>query len=51
MKEFRITFNGKITSFKSLCEDVRLSMRFGRDHQGEVYISTMPDGKVYKLVP
>ena len=51
MKEFRIAFNGKITSFKSLCEDVRLSMRFGRDHQGEVYISTMPDGKVYKLVP
>jgi glucose/arabinose dehydrogenase len=51
MKEFRIALNGKTTSFKELCDDTRLSMRFGRDHEGEIYISTMPDGKMYKVVP
>lgn len=50
MREFRVSLNGKITSFKELCNDERLSMRFGRDHEGEIYLSTMPDGKIYKLV-
>lgn len=50
MKEFQISLGGKRTSFKDLCQDERLSMRFGRDVDGEIYISTMPDGKVYKLV-
>jgi glucose/arabinose dehydrogenase/mono/diheme cytochrome c family protein len=50
MKEFRIALNGKITSFKELCDDDRLSMRFGQDHLGEIYVSTMPDGKIYKMV-
>lgn len=48
--EFRVSLNGTLTSFKQLCDDARLSMRFGRDDEGEIYISTMPDGKVYKLV-
>ena len=50
IKEFQISLNGKNTSFKALCDEERLSMRFGRDHEGEIYISTMPDGKIYKLV-
>lgn len=50
MKEFRVSLNGRPTTFKALCDDERLSMRFGRDKDGEIYISTMPDGKVYKLV-
>lgn len=50
MKEFKITLDGKPTSFKTLCNEERLSMRFGRDDSGEIYISTMPDGKIYKLV-
>lgn len=50
MKELRISLNGKLTSFKELCDDARLSVRFGRDHDGEIYLSTMPDGKVYKVV-
>ncbi len=50
MREFQVALDGKRTSFKELCNDERLSMRFGRDYQGEIYISTMPDGKVYKLV-
>lgn len=51
MREFRVSLNGQLTSFKELCDDARLSMRFGRDHEGEVYVSTMPDGKIYKLIP
>lgn len=50
MKEFQVSLGGKRTSFKQLCNDERLSMRFGRDDEGEIYISTMPDGKIYKLV-
>lgn len=49
MMEFRIALDGKPTSFKTLCDAERLSMRFGQDHLGEIYISTMPDGKLYKL--
>lgn len=49
MKEFRVSLDGKPTSFRQLCSEERLSMRFGRDHEGEIYISTMPDGKIYKL--
>jgi glucose/arabinose dehydrogenase len=49
-QELRISLNGKITSFKELCNDERLSVRFGRDHEGEIYLSAMPDGKLYKIV-
>jgi glucose/arabinose dehydrogenase len=48
-REFQISLNGKRTSFKALCDDERLSLRFGRDHLGEIFISTMPDGKIYEL--
>jgi glucose/arabinose dehydrogenase/mono/diheme cytochrome c family protein len=50
IKEWQISINGTRTSFKALCKDDRLSLRFGRDYQGEIYVSTMPDGKMYKLV-
>ena len=51
MMEVKVALNGKLTTLKELCDDERLSMRFGRDHAGEIYISTMPDGKIYKLIP
>jgi glucose/arabinose dehydrogenase/mono/diheme cytochrome c family protein len=47
--EWQISLDGKPTSFKTLCDDARLSLRFGRDHLGVIYLSTMPDGKIYKL--
>ncbi|MEO5600195.1 MAG: PQQ-dependent sugar dehydrogenase [Cyclobacteriaceae bacterium] len=50
MKEWQISLNGKRTSFKALCEDERLSLRFGKDQKGEIYLSTMPDGKIYRIV-
>jgi hypothetical protein len=48
--EWRVSLDGKPTSFKALCNEERLSLRFGRDHLGVIYLSTMPDGKIYKLV-
>lgn len=51
IKEWQVSMNGTPTTFKKLCQDERLSLRFGQDHLGEIYLSTMPDGKVYKLVP
>ena len=50
MREFQIALNGKRTTFKDLCDAERLSMRFGRDHLGEIYVSTMPDGRIYRFV-
>ena len=50
IQEWRVSLNGKPTSFKALCNEERLSLRFGMDHLGVIYLSTMPDGKIYKLV-
>jgi hypothetical protein len=49
--EWRVRLNGRLTSFKELCGTGRLSLRFGQDHRGELYLFAMPDGKVYRLVP
>lgn len=49
-KEFRISFNGSITTLSDLCGAKKVDERFGRDRQGELYLTTKPDGKVYKLV-
>lgn len=48
--EFQLSVNGKPTTMKALCDDERLSMRLGQDHEGEIYVSTMPDGQIYKIV-
>jgi glucose/arabinose dehydrogenase len=48
--EWKVSLHGEPTSFKALCNEERLSLRFGRDHLGVIYLSTMPDGKIYKLV-
>jgi glucose/arabinose dehydrogenase/mono/diheme cytochrome c family protein len=49
--EWRVRLNGVLISFKELCGSGRLSLRFGQDHQGELYLFAMPDGKIYRLVP
>jgi hypothetical protein len=50
LKEWQISLNGSRTSFRALCDDARLSLRFGIDQHHELYLSTMPDGKIYKIV-
>ena len=50
IKEFSITVNGIQKTLNSLCGNDRVDLHFGRDANGELYILTKPDGKVYRLV-
>ena len=50
VKEWFVSLNGKRISLRELCGQNRVDLRFARDEQGELYISTKPDGKIYKLV-
>jgi mono/diheme cytochrome c family protein len=50
VREWFVSINGKRISLRDLCEQNRVDLRFARDNQGELYISTKPDGKIYKLV-
>lgn len=47
--EWRISHKGKVQDLVELCGSKRVDLRFGRDHQGELYLFTKPDGKVYKM--
>lgn len=48
--EWRIAVNNIPTTLKKLCGKDRVDLRFGRDAQGELYILTKADGKLYKMV-
>ena len=50
VKEWKISINGVIKSLTELCGSKRVDLHFGRDAQGEMYILTKADGKVYRLV-
>lgn len=48
--EMRVAIDGKTTTLVELSGAQKVDMRFGRDHTGELYIMTKPDGKIYKVV-
>jgi mono/diheme cytochrome c family protein len=50
IKRWRLSLHGKISSLEDLCKTGRIDLRFGRDANGEMYLFTKPDGKVYKFV-
>lgn len=50
IKEWRIAMNGKITTLSQLCDSEKVDERFGMDSQGELYLTTKPDGRIYRLV-
>lgn len=50
IKEWKISINGSPSTLRKLCGSNRVDLHFGRDSQGELYILTKADGKVYKLV-
>jgi mono/diheme cytochrome c family protein len=50
IKEWQVSKNGKIKTLKELTGADKVDYRFGRDDKGEMYITTKPDGKVYRLV-
>jgi mono/diheme cytochrome c family protein len=50
IKEWQVSLKGTVKKLKDLCGADKVDLRFGRDAQGELYILTKPDGKVYKLM-
>ena len=50
VKEWFVSLQGKRLSLRSLCGQDRVDLRFARDNQGEMYLFTKPDGKIYRLV-
>jgi len=50
IKEWKVSLNGKIKTLQELCGSKRADLHFGKDMQGELYLLTKPDGKIYKLV-
>lgn len=50
IKEMTVSLNGRTTTMIELSGAQKVDMRFGRDHEGELYIMSKPDGKVYKVV-
>lgn len=50
IKEWKLTLNGKPETLRNLCGNDRIDLHFGIDAQGEMYIMTKADGKVYQIV-
>lgn len=49
IREWRVALGGKIMPLDEICGDKRVDLRFGRDHRGELYLFTKPDGKIYRF--
>jgi glucose/arabinose dehydrogenase/mono/diheme cytochrome c family protein len=49
IKKWKISFKGVPTTLAQLCGKDRVEIRFGMDSEGELYLLTKADGKVYKL--
>ena len=50
IKEWQVSLDGKTTTLSKLCGSDKVDERFGQDIHGELYLTTKPDGKVYRLV-
>ena len=50
IKEWQLSIDGKITTLSKLCGSDKADERFGQDRNGELYLTTKPDGMVYRLV-
>ena len=48
--KWNISVNGMPVTLADLSKNNRVELRFGKDKQGELYLLTKADGKVYKLV-
>jgi glucose/arabinose dehydrogenase len=48
--EWRVSLNGNQKTLREICGTDRVDLHFGKDMNGELYILTKPDGRMYKLV-
>ena len=49
IKEWKIVLHNQPKTLKEVCGSDRVDLHFGRDINGELYILTKADGKVYQL--
>ena len=49
IKEWNISINHQPKTLKEVCGSNRVDLHFGRDINGDLYILTKADGKVYKI--
>lgn len=49
IKELMLNIDGKNTSFAEMFDHKKVDIRFGRDHQGELWLSSKIDGKLYRV--
>ena len=49
IKEWFVSLNGKRLTLRNLCGQNRVDLRFAQDEQGEMFIFTKPDGKIYRM--
>ena len=49
VREWFVAQNGKRLTLRSLCGQNRVDLRFAQDEQGEMFIFTKPDGKIYRM--
>jgi mono/diheme cytochrome c family protein len=49
ISEFRLQIDGEDTSFGEMFDHKKVDIRFGRDHRGELWISSKIDGKLYRV--
>lgn len=49
IEEFDISYEGKISTLKEMTKNNRVDLRFGIDNNGELYILTKTDGKIYRI--
>lgn len=50
IKEWKTSINGALKTLAELSPSQRIDLHFGRDAQGEIYLLTKANGKVYKLI-
>lgn len=50
IKEWKLSLDGKPETLRNLCGNDRIDLHFGIDAQGEMYIMTKADGKVYQII-
>ena len=50
VKEWKVAINGVSKTLREICGTDRVDLHFGKDANGELYILTKPDGKLYQLV-
>jgi len=50
ISEWFVSLNGKRQTLREICGQERVDLRFAKDANGEMFIFTKPDGKIYRLI-